>query len=299
MIPLPFPRRAALLLLRFAISIAPHESLDWGHGMLSELNHVEGNWSALLWSLGGAGVLAKHALLAAIFTGSTRPVLPSRGDLFEKESPMRKPILAATGAFIVASLLFFLAPVFRQAFHVSLAQWHHVLHVGSPFYEEQSDAAMKDLADKAEKNHDAEALAFVAFRLYDLSEGERLADEAVRLDPSLTWVYAQTGTWHQPASRIDRAATLERWDPQNALSYLIVAQRIGFTESFSKEFPLGKVNPNPGWHSLECVARKNLRTRAAILRCTSGAVCSRPSGARPLLQAGFAASRRAYALAWF
>ncbi|MGH9743660.1 MAG: hypothetical protein ACRD51_15050, partial [Candidatus Acidiferrum sp.] len=68
MMPLAFPRRAAFFLLRLAISIVPHDMLDWGHGMLSELTHVEGNWSALLWSLGGAGVLAKHAVLSAIFT---------------------------------------------------------------------------------------------------------------------------------------------------------------------------------------------------------------------------------------
>src|ERR1700723_1445773 len=64
MISAAFPRSVAIALLRFAIRIAPHDTHDWGHGMLSELNHVEGNWSALLWSLGGAGVLAKHAMLA-------------------------------------------------------------------------------------------------------------------------------------------------------------------------------------------------------------------------------------------
>ena len=47
MIPVDFPRSLAILLLRFAIWIAPHDTLDWGRGMLSELNHVEGNWSAL------------------------------------------------------------------------------------------------------------------------------------------------------------------------------------------------------------------------------------------------------------
>ena len=59
MMPIAFPRSLAILLLRFAIWIAPHDTLDWGRGMLSELHHVEGNWSALVWAVGGAGVLAK------------------------------------------------------------------------------------------------------------------------------------------------------------------------------------------------------------------------------------------------
>jgi len=53
MIPVAYPRRIAALLLRFAIWIAPHDTLDWGRGMLSELNHVQGNWAALIWAVGG------------------------------------------------------------------------------------------------------------------------------------------------------------------------------------------------------------------------------------------------------
>src|SRR5580658_388840 len=72
MIPAALPRNAAIALLRFAIWIAPHDTLEWGSGMLSELNHVEGNWSALIWSIGGAGVLAKHAIVALILPGRHR-----------------------------------------------------------------------------------------------------------------------------------------------------------------------------------------------------------------------------------
>ena len=60
------PRRPAAFLLESAISIAPRDAVDWGHAMLGELAQVESNWSALLWSLGGAGVLAKHAIVAII-----------------------------------------------------------------------------------------------------------------------------------------------------------------------------------------------------------------------------------------
>ncbi|HXJ04780.1 MAG TPA: hypothetical protein VNH65_06765 [Candidatus Acidoferrum sp.] len=241
-----FPRSLAILLLRFAIWIAPQDTHDWGRGMLSELNHMEGNWSALLWSLGGAGVLAKHAVLALILPGGHRRTVSSASELFDKELPMRRATLTATAACVAASLLFFLAPVFRQAFRVSLAQWHYVLYVRAPFTE-QSDPVLKDLLRKAEQNHDAEALAFVALRTWDRSESARLADEAVRLDPNLTWVYASAGTFYLPSSNSDCISALEHWDPQNALPHLIVAQEIGETVTHSKEFPLGKAHPNPGW----------------------------------------------------
>ena len=45
MMPVAYPRRIAALLLRFAIWMAPHDTLDWGRGMLGELNHVQGNWA--------------------------------------------------------------------------------------------------------------------------------------------------------------------------------------------------------------------------------------------------------------
>ena len=84
------PRTVAIALLRFAIWIAPHDTHDWGHAMLNELNHVEGNWSALIWSLGGVGVLAKHAIVALILPGTHRRIVSTASELFAKEPRMRK-----------------------------------------------------------------------------------------------------------------------------------------------------------------------------------------------------------------
>src|ERR1700693_6449320 len=98
MMPVAYPHRIAALLLRCAIWIAPPETLDWGHAMLAELRHVQGNRAALLWSLGSTGVIAKHALLSLIFPSRNRPTIPSGGDLFSKEGPLRRPALAITAA---------------------------------------------------------------------------------------------------------------------------------------------------------------------------------------------------------
>jgi hypothetical protein len=235
-----YPRRIAALLLRFAIWIAPHDSLDWGRGMLSELNHVQGNWAALIWAVGGAGVLAKHALLSVIFPGSHRRTLSSASELFSQEGPMRKTTLAAIGACTVASLLFFLAPIFRQAFHVSLAQWHNVIHVKSVFDMQglDPDPELETLAQKAEENHDAEGLAFVATRTTNQSESARLAEKAVHFDAKLTWVYAVVAVQYPSLPEINQwAPLLQQSDPQNALPNFIVAETIDIDQVVREKIP--------------------------------------------------------------
>lgn len=267
MIPLEFPRRIAILLLRFAIWIAPHDTHDWGHAMLSELNHVEGNWPALLWSLGGAGVLAKHAMLAVILPGSHRRTVSSASELFEKEGPMRKTTLAVNASCVVASLLFFLAPVFRQAFHVSLAQWHDVFHVEHRVGYPEQDSELDALAKKAEQKQDAEALAFVAVRYPDAIQRARLADETVRLDPNLTWFYAVAGTAYLSPSEIDRRVSLlKQWDPENALPHLFAARKIGATVTYNKEFPLGKLEQNPAWEKEMDAAFQSPKLNSYVVR---------------------------------
>jgi len=248
MIPLEFPRRAAILLLRFAIWIAPHDTHDWGHGMLSELNHVEGNWSALLWSLGGAGVLAKHAVLAVILPGSHRRTVSSASELFDKEGPMRKITLTVIATCTLASLLFFLAPVFRQAFRVSLAQWHDVLHVHFDIDGQNADPELTALAKKAEQNHDGKALAFVAVRTSNQSESARLADEAVHLDPKLTWIYALVAAQHPEIPAIDRwVPELQKFDPQNALPCLIAAEKIDIDQIKNRDIRKSVDAQSPAW----------------------------------------------------
>jgi hypothetical protein len=234
--PKAFPRQVASLLLRSAIKITPQDAIEWGRAMLSELSHVKGDWAALIWAIGGAGVLAKHALLSAVIPGSNRPTVASGGELFTKEGPMRKTTLAAAGACAVASLLFFLAPAFRQAFRVSLAQWHCVLQVTPPY----RWPGLEVLAQRAEQKHDAEGLASVAVRHWDA----RLADEAIHLDPKLTWVYAVV----DPES--DRwVPKLEEWDPQNALPYLITAESIDIDQVVRGKVPHRVEDESPAWQS--------------------------------------------------
>ena len=244
MIPPALPRRIAAFLLQSAISIAPRDTLDWGRAMLAELHYVQGNWAATLWSLGSAGVLAKYALLSLIFPSRNRPTIPSGGDLFSKEGPMRKPALAIIAACVIASLLFFVAPVFRQAFRVSLLPWQIVFE--PDYYRLRPE--LQSIVEKAEQDHDAEALAFVAFRHPQSSESARLADAAVRLDPNLIWVYAIVAVGGCPPPETDRwVPALERFDPQNALAHLITAEKIDCDQVLREKVPHRAEDEPPAW----------------------------------------------------
>lgn len=269
--PVTCPRRIASLLLRFAIWIAPHETLDWGRGMFSELNHVQGNWAALIWAVGAAGVLAKHALLSVILPASHRRTLSSASELFTKEGPMRKPALLAIGVCTAGSLLFFLAPFFRQAFHVSLAQWHNVIHVQSEFDAQRPGQRreLEDLAREAGKNHDAEGLAFVATRTANQSESARLADEAVHLDPKLTWIYAVVVVQYPSLPEINQWVPLLRQsDPENALPNFIVAEKIDIDQVVREKIPHRVEEQPAAWRNAMAAAFQSPKLDNYLARLT-------------------------------
>ncbi len=215
--------RFAACVLRAGIRLAPGEAREWGNAMLAELQHIEGNWAAVAWALGGAGVLAKQSLIALLLPsrgGQPAPV----GNPLSGEGKMPKASLIMGGACLAAVLLFFLAPVFRQAFRVSLAQWHGVIHVGQTQSLRQPE--LESFARRVEKNHDAEGMAFVAARLNNPDESVHLAEEAVRLNPKLVWILGVAGARHSGAPEVPAwVQKLKKWDPGNALPYLILAER--------------------------------------------------------------------------
>ena len=240
----------AACVLRAGIRLAPSGVREWGKAMLGELQHIEGNWAAVGWALGGAGVLAKQALVALLLPsrgGQPAPV----GNPLSGEGKMHKASLITGGACLAAVLLFFLAPVFRQGFRVSLAQWHSVIHVDPNWVYRQPE--LESFARRVEKNHDAEGMAFVAVRLHDGAESVRLADEAVRLDPKLFWILGIVGGRFSTAPGVAGWAwRLEQWDAGNALPYLILAQRADLEHIADGSF-FQQPQPSAAW--MDAMAR--------------------------------------------
>jgi hypothetical protein len=240
-------RRVAASLLRLAVKVAPQDSFVWGQAVLAELNYVKGDWPALAWAFGGAVVLTKRAMVSLILPGRRRTAISSKPDLFAKEGPMRKATLAAVGACAVASLLFFLAPVFRHAFQASLAQWQCLADF-THYDDRRPSPELEAVARLAEQNHDAEGLAFVAMRHPKESESARLADEAVQLDSKLTWVYAAVAVSHPTLPQIERwVPKIEQFDPENALPYFIVAEAVDIDQVLHDKVPKKTSDESPAW----------------------------------------------------
>jgi hypothetical protein len=216
-------RHAATVLLEYAIRLAPPDARDWGRAMAGELNHVEGQWAATMWALGGASVLVKHALASLLIPGRTGQNMVPDGGLFAKSASLRKAAMVIGGVCALTAILFLAAPPFRQAFGVALRPWFHIHQLATRNVQPGFEA----LARRAEVRHDAEGLAFCAVRIQDPHESARMAEEAVRLDPSLLWIYAIVAMRNPELSETHAwVDQLEQGDSQNALFHLIMAESI-------------------------------------------------------------------------
>jgi hypothetical protein len=242
----------ATWLLRSSLELAPAQVRPWGDGMLAELRFVEGSWASFSWAMGGTGLLLKHALVS-FFAGpaggsAARDPIPG----FDKEGSMKKLAAWVAGLSVAMSLLLFLSPVFRQALGVVEASWR--LEFLRPLVSERE---RKSLADQARAEHDARTLAFLALQWVPNEERSRLADEAVKMDPSLTWIYSpladHTRTNPEAARWVEQ---LNQWDRDNAVPKLVIADRI-YNESFLR-VPFGQLEAslaaNPQWREAMAAA---------------------------------------------
>ncbi len=209
--------RISFFLMRAALRIAPASVQDWGRAMIAELDHVEGSWAALLWAVGGASVLARTALLS-LFSPTPARTGPG-GAGMARTTGMRRAASATAAICVAGALLLFLLPTFRDGLEAALSPW-------SVLFSQPSDQNLLDLAERAEKEHDADTLEFVAMAVSDQEESVRLVDEAVALNPNLTWAYAVVASQHSNyGPEVDRwVKRLEQWDPGNAFPYLLLAE---------------------------------------------------------------------------
>ncbi len=242
-------------LIHFSLRFSPVEARDWGRAMLAELEFVKTSWAALAWGAGGATVLWRQAFFS-LFRGSRGAAHgPSGAFIPAKEMPMRKSVFIAAAACVIASLAFFLAPSFNQALRLSLQSWGAIFRPNAPF-----QSGLSGLAARAEKQHDANLLAFTALRIAPYgsfrntsplrAKSLRLADEAVRLDPRLTWIYADIVARNPDAPESkDLIKRLRQWDPGNALPDLLLAecQEALLARQHSYRLPPGALVQDSKW----------------------------------------------------
>jgi hypothetical protein len=214
------PFRLAHSSMQLALRLWPEETRDWGHALAAELYEIERPFEALWWAIGGLMLFsrasASHFLAwlklpagARLSAGSSpleteTPILPKRSRLF-------------TAAVLVATAAIFFLPHSREAVSTVRATWQGYYH---PLLDSDR-RTLEQLAARAERENDTRTLAFVALTMPRPGDGMRLADKAVSLDPSFTWIYASR--FYRPEDvpqPPEWLARLHASDPDNAFVYL-------------------------------------------------------------------------------
>ncbi len=136
-------------------------------------------------------------------------------------STVRTPGPVAFAIAVIAIVAFFALPSVHGGLRAVLQSW--------PPYNNSNLTDFQSMTREAEANRDAKTLAFLFTRTpYDeVEEGARLADEAIAIEPSLTWIlYRGVGgfyTFREVTQQHGWIQKLEAYDPDNATPYLLEA----------------------------------------------------------------------------
>jgi hypothetical protein len=206
-------RQTCQYLLDQSINLYPQEQRSWGRAASAEVHIMPSSFSAVCWTHGALWV----ALRAGLGRLLRRPADAFLGanTLLRRSWPSLSPLVLAL------SLCFFLAPQFRQALQATTSMW-----VAADPMPGLSQRTFHKLEAKAEREHDAPTLAFLAFHAKDRKDTIRLAGEAVALDSGLTWILGQIRVWGRERSPAQWTEQLEQWDPDNAIPYLLHADSL-------------------------------------------------------------------------
>jgi hypothetical protein len=219
--------RIAHRVLRYAIRFYPAEQRAWGEAILAEADAITSLNTALSWTIGGLMVAFRVFLSHLV----RRPFAKNEPALLgPAQAPPPLPWKMALVCLTISAGLLFV-PELRQAFSVTFSISHEILT------HRDDSARWEKIGRDAESKGDAAAMAMAAIHLADPrerhSEGAmQLARQAVGKDPTLTWIYSflaqqDKGSPSRPADA-DLSHELQRWDPNNALPYLALAQEAAF-----------------------------------------------------------------------
>ena len=132
-----------------------------------------------------------------------------------------------TALLLLASVAMVFVPDVREGMKATFKVWHVSAFNKEPNYQ----ATVARLRTLGVQQHDPQAMAMVALLSDDRTERINMADQAVSLDPSLTWIYAYVQpssgpgwslTSPTPTEWLDK---LQKWDPNNAFPRLLAAHQ--------------------------------------------------------------------------
>ena len=220
---IPASARFARWLLEWAVRHWPEETRPWGLALAAEIDETASAFETVSWSLGGIMLFARSVLSGAWAWMK----LPAGGSLPGARGPQGPSLLPKrsrvfTAAILATAALLLFLPVGREAIRTVRASWQG-------FQESPSDQrTLEELAARAEKEKDADTLAFVALSTTDPKRAAALTERAISLDPELIWVYGARN--HRPdfdPPREEWLARLKAADPGNAVPDLLMASALG------------------------------------------------------------------------
>jgi len=220
--------KVAAWLARGVARVWPEETRQWGLAIEAELSDINSPGASVFWALGGVMLLTRawwNHLLHSWMRPAGVPEGSALEQLSKNASRVPRTPRFVTAILLLVSLSALLIPDVRDAMRASFDAWH----VRAARFDDSS--SLVPLRKQVNLNHDPQAMALLAMLSADSAERIRLANDAVQLDPSLTWIYTQVRTtddirssWRNPlpAEWLDK---LQKWDPDNAVPRLLVAQQ--------------------------------------------------------------------------
>jgi hypothetical protein len=226
-----FDKCFAPTVARAIVRVWPAESREWGQAFAAELPTAASAGAAISWLIGGLMLLLREWLKHA-WRALGRPIAAnSRNESTAAFTPRysrspRTPLWLML-ALTLASAAILLLPEVRQA----LDKLHCAY--SRPVCRKSEDwSSVIKLRAISKFNRDPQLLALLALLSGNHEERLALSDEAIRKDPSLTWLDYEVSrrTWLQldprdsfPSERVER---LRKWDPQNSAPYIMAAERL-------------------------------------------------------------------------
>jgi hypothetical protein len=219
--------RIAPTVARAIVRMWPQETREWGQAFASELPAANSEGATFHWLIGGIMLLLREWLRHA-WRSLGRPIGSGEttGSLTPRYSRTPRTPLWLMLALTASSIAILLHPELRQA--VRKLRFDYADSGSKP----EQWSSVKQLREISKSNRDPHLLALLSLLSDDTDQRLALSDEAIRKDPSLTWVDFEQSflPTHDFAAQADlsneKLDRLQKWDPNNAVPHLLAAEVI-------------------------------------------------------------------------
>jgi len=210
--------------LELALRFWPQESHHWGIALSAELSEISRPSEKFSWVIGGIFLFIR-ALSTRLLGWLS---LPAGVGLSSSPSDRPRGLWGIprvprfiVGFLLLATFVIFFIPPGQEALSTMLAAWNDSQALNWDAHKFQKIEA------KAKQEQDANTLAFVAFNESDPNHSIELMNQAVRLDPSLTWIFGCRRFWFFETTAAKPQETqfkqLLAYDPTNGYASLLNA----------------------------------------------------------------------------